>query len=99
MVQNCSFYLNTAENEGHDMYLKKVSKLRMANCLLASELASKSHSLWAADVVSLNVWNTSFTTGNPSNDHYLEKQQPLDPAYGNWNRSWKVTETPYASGK
>ena len=114
VIQNCTFHSNIAENEGHDMYLRKVSKLRMANCVLASELTSKSNSLWTRDVVSLDVWNTSFRTRNSSlvNINNLRKPQNLahvaenwNGVTGNWSRevqnwtgSWVIFETPYASG-
>ena len=101
VIQNCSFSSNNAENEGHDMYLRKVSRLRMANCVLASELTAKSHSLWTRDFVFLNVWNTSFEAGNSSadNNRNVQKQLPLEPVYSGWNKSCKITESPYASGK
>ena len=100
VIQNCSFYLNAADKNGNDLYLRKVSKLRIANCILASELSSKSRSIWSSIGVALNFWNILFLIENSTiiNSRNVQ-EQPLGNVTRNWDRLGEITETPYASGK
>ena len=98
LIQNCTFYLNHADKRGPDMYLKKVSKLRMTNCILASKV--KSHSIWTHSYFSLDTWNTSFVAGNSTVLQNHNFKNHLDePVAAKLRRFWKITETPFASGK
>ena len=92
VVQNCTFNSNTAEYNGHDIYLEHTRKLKIANCVLIStDVFNTSSICYCGDINSLSIisWNTTFLVGNAT-ENLSNKFGPL--------KSGSIIETYFASG-